>query len=253
MELFQIVFLPIFRQVGPTQIPLKRNHWVFNVWPRCWPLVSWKTYPNIWAIWLLEVSIILERPSFWLGCKLVRRRLLVLRILVALQWHPLWITLHGSQNRLSHCHLGIQPRLGVSEISVLTPLSWDDSSLTSLLLFTLVICQAGSFSIFLPFFLHSIQDYHCLEHRSKLELNELNPLPAMRSSWSLGRALLKRFLLDSWASTMHACFDFRLSDPSHVSLYCWFFTLQDMAASMGNSNFSARFKWFLWTQYHSDQ
>ena len=31
------------------QISIKRNHRAFDVLPRCWPLVSWKTNPNIWT------------------------------------------------------------------------------------------------------------------------------------------------------------------------------------------------------------
>ena len=39
-------------------------------------------------------------------------------------------------------------------------------------------------------------------------LNKLNPFSSMWSSWSFGRVLPKRSLVDLWASTTHACFDF---------------------------------------------
>ena len=55
------------------------------------------------------------------------------------------------------------------------------------------------------------------------------------------------------ASTMHACFDLRLSDHPQVSLYWRVFTLKGMADCLGNSNFSVRFSWFLSTQYLLDQ
>ena len=58
------------------------------------------------------------------------------------------------------------------------------------------------------------------------------------SSWSLGRILPKRFLVESWPSKMRAwCCDFRLLDSPHIALCQNVFNLQSMAASIGNSNF----------------
>ena len=66
----------------------------------------------------------------------------------------------------------------------------------------------------------------------------------MWSSWSFGRDDSKRCLVDSWASTMHACFVFGiLLDASLFASVSWklerFFVpfLQGIAASIGSSNF----------------
>ena len=32
------------------QISFKKNHWIFNVWPRFGLFVSWKTYPYVWRV-----------------------------------------------------------------------------------------------------------------------------------------------------------------------------------------------------------
>ena len=40
------------------------NHGIFNFWPRCWPIVSWKTYPNVRCLCLLEKLSIVDRFSF---------------------------------------------------------------------------------------------------------------------------------------------------------------------------------------------
>ena len=83
--------------------------------------------------------------QFWrvvhltLVCKQISHRLLVLHNQVVLQWHPLhslpsfvtqtelalW-TQHRNLNRLSPCHLWVQPDLCGFETSILTPLSWDN-------------------------------------------------------------------------------------------------------------------------------
>ena len=65
------------------------GHKNFNVWPRFWPLVSWETYPKYLDIRTLEFSVILERLSFLLECKLILRRVLVLHNLFVFQWRPL--------------------------------------------------------------------------------------------------------------------------------------------------------------------
>ena len=78
-------------------------------------------------------------------------------------------------------------------------------------------------------------------------------------SWSISS---ESFLVDSWASTMHACFVFwTLLDPlvsSSVSRHMLgrllgrlvVLSLQGIAASIGISNFSMRVWWFSWALHH---
>ena len=105
------------------QISFKMNHWISNVWPRCWPFVSWKTYPFFWKLWHQNFEQFLSVLQSDFGCKQILRRLLVHHGRVALQWHPLllrpsfemqtklalWIR-HKSQSRLLQCHLGVATR-----------------------------------------------------------------------------------------------------------------------------------------------
>ena len=53
VKLLRIVF-PITIQLMGVQKKnsFKKNHWIFNVWPRFRPFMSWKTYPCIWTFWL---------------------------------------------------------------------------------------------------------------------------------------------------------------------------------------------------------
>ena len=227
----------------------------------------------------LEASVMLKRLSFFLGCKLMLRRLLVWRNLVALQRHPwlfrpsfemqtnpvLWMQ-RKSLNRLLKYHLGVQLDLCIVDTSVLSPLCWEDrrpslkqkmdicffcaSKLTSFMLCTLVICHAGICSTFS----HSLSTAASasgifiawgtgMNLCTRLKwLNDLDPFSAMWFSWSFDRVLSKRVLVDSWASTMHACFDFRiLLDSVQVSLcrneHCVVFSLQGIVASVGSSTF----------------
>ena len=63
------------------------------------------------------------------------------------------------------------------------------------------------------------------------------PFPAMWFSWSSCGILSKRFLVDSSASTMHACFTLQMPEELQVSLYLLLLILQSVAASIGISNF----------------
>ena len=77
--------------------------------------------------------------------------------------------------------------------------------------------------------------------------NELNPFSAMWSSWLLGRVESERFLVDSWASTMHACFVLTVDSAVSLAVSCRFFErffvpiLQNIAAFIGTSNFFLAF------------
>ena len=151
---------------------------------------------------------------------------------------------HKIQNHLSQCHLGErlvpcfsgyigshwaflrwQMSIKVAKWTVL--LSLCASRITSFCLPTLSNCQAGL--VFLSFFHASstaafaswifiawgIGTNLC----AKLQwLIELYPLSDLWSSWSFGRVGSKRFLVDSWASTMHACFVFWIFLDSSLSL-----------------------------------
>ena len=95
-------------------------------------------------------------------------------------------------------------------------LSFCASWMTSVLLFTLSNCQTGIVSNFF----HSLSTAAFVSGTfiawgvginlcTKLSCAiELYPLPAMWSSWSFGRDDFKRCIVDSCASTMHACFVF---------------------------------------------
>ena len=99
--------------------------------------------------------------------------------------------------------------------------SFCPSGMSSFLLLTFVTCNAGNLSSFLHSFSTTV-------FASGIFIaDELNPFPAMWSSWSLGKVLSKRFLVDSWPSAMLARFDLWLSDSlPQVSLYWWFLTSQ---------------------------
>ena len=138
---------------------------------------------------------------FWPGCKLILH-LLVLRILVALQWHPLrlllsflwrrwtllceyctraWIIFYSVTSEYNSAFV-------ICEILVPTPNSWDDRCplmtrserfcLLSLLhrsplFFVSDFCQLPCRNLleFFPFFAHCcfrIWHFHCFRHRNKL-------------------------------------------------------------------------------------
>ena len=183
------------------QSSFNKNHWSFDLWPRCWSLVSWQTYPKkILGILNLKIPSILARTPFWCGCNLILRRMLVLHILVPLLWHPLLLqpsfvmqtnpslrTLQKSQNRLSQCHLGIRLCLSTFDIEVPTPHSWNDRCpstwqnelffASSVLLGWRSFCSLlwpfamlGFFEL-LPLFVHwcfGIQDVHSLGQKIKI-------------------------------------------------------------------------------------
>ena len=102
-----------------------------------------------------------------------------------------------------------------------------------------------------------IRDFHRLEQKNEIVRKIVMPRWIQHpwtkwSSWSFCKILCKRFLVDSWTFTMHANFDFRMSDSSHISLCPEVFSLHGMATSIGNYHFSVRILWFLWTPYHPD-
>ena len=159
----------------------------------------------------------------------------------------LW-TLHKSQSRLSQSHLGAS--LCTSKISVLTPHSWDDrcsSAQQNDLIFALFVddrpplCSIPWSSAMLTNFRasstlcpqgFSIRDLSLLGAEAWTCAQDCND----STNWTLPQQCDKRFLVDSWAPAVHACFDFWLLDSPHVSLYQYVFSLQGMAASVGNSN-----------------
>ena len=62
------------------------GHWIFNVCPWFWSLVSWKTYPYLWTFILtLEFWAIWERFFVLPKCTRILHQLLVRRKLVILQ------------------------------------------------------------------------------------------------------------------------------------------------------------------------
>ena len=130
---------------------------------------------------------------------------------------------------------------------------------TSFSLLTLSNCQAGtvsSFSIPCPLLL-SPPEFSSLE--ASEEMCEPSCNESLNYALCLwcdlrglsGRDDSKRFLVDSWASTMHACFGFGILLNSalfaSVSWYgkCFFVPfLHGIAASIG-TNLPLRFRWFL--------
>ena len=138
-----------------------------------------------WEIFFLDILTselwaILERPPSLLDCKLTLRRLLVLHNQEVFPWHPL----------LQRPSLVTQTNPGPS-----------------------VNCHAGNFFWASPtaafasgiFIAWGTGTNLC----TKFEWpSELNPFSAMWSSWSSGKVDSKRFLVDSWTSTRHACFVF---------------------------------------------
>ena len=89
---------------------------------------------------------------------------------------------------------------------------------------------------------------------------ELYRLPAMWSSWSFSRDDSGLCLVDSGASTLHACFVFGilLDSPRFASVSwngkCFFVPfLHGIAASIGTSNFFLFFLWFLFLLHLLDQ
>ena len=85
IELFQNVFHTIIRQVGDSTSFVQEE----RLGLQCMSIFLWAIYVVVDVsrnldIRTSEVSMILERPPFCLGCKLIRRRLLVLHILVVL-------------------------------------------------------------------------------------------------------------------------------------------------------------------------
>ena len=165
----------------------KRNHWIFNVRPRFWPLVSWKTYPNIWTWRLLNV----QQP--WS----------VLHLHLGVGWYCVgglsctgrsscndvhhfccchlsfvqWI-LHGLQSRLSQCHLGTRLVLYPSGILFLTQHFlrwhvhlWNKVDFPENIFLALHFLQiTRRFFQLLPFFVHGcfrIRNFHRSRHRNK--------------------------------------------------------------------------------------
>ena len=152
---------------------------------------------------------------------------------------------------------------------VLTPLSWDDrcpwmsQSGLSFSLFVhpkshlscssrYPIATLASFQASTPFLVNCrfrIRNFHRLWHRKMLCTRlwwfvELNPLSAMWSWWSFDRVDSKRFLVDSWYSTMHAYFVFLLDSVIPLAaVSCSSLKrilvpiLQSIAASIGTSTF----------------
>ena len=161
-----------------------------------------------------------------------------------------WI-LHNSQNHLSQCHHKAQPSLCISETSVPTPhscisaakwtvpCSFCASWMTSVLLFTLVICHAGKFPSFFPILWPprlGHLDFHRLRHGDTL-VHEIvmtqwiNWTPFLQCDlhdlWV--QFFPKRFPVNWWASTTHAYFALRLSDSPQLSLRWWLWTLHAVA------------------------
>ena len=153
------------------------------------------------------------------GWKLILRALLVLRILVALLWHPLLLLpsfvtlmLRKSLNHLSQIHLGVPlgPLHSNSEL-LRGHMSTNDAQVTVL-----------------PSFLECFRLSSCgvssLEVFARLQRPyALIPFPAMWSSWSLCRVPSIRSLVDSSASTMHAYFVLHIPGAlqSPCTLFLW--------------------------------
>ena len=144
------------------------------VWPRFWPLLSWKTYPYIYTCGHCDFRIPSNfGASFIFTCMLIRRQLLVHHSQEVLQWHPLLLRLlaetHTSraqhrpqrpQTRLLQCHseydfwffgcnsafLRWQMSIHVEKWTFF--LSLCAPRVTSFLLLTWSICQAGIVSSF---------------------------------------------------------------------------------------------------------
>ena len=238
---------------------------------------------EFWAFW--------EHPPSSPECMLIRRQLLVHHSLVVLQWHPSLlrqsfatqtsppcsVKTAWAPSRLLQRHLGVRLVLYTSEMLVLTPhfLRWQMSTnaakwtfflspcasrITSFLLLTLSSCHAGTVSSFsrslsTAAFAPGIFTAWGIGINlwTKLQcVSALSHLPAMWSSWSFGRDDPKRFLVDSWASTTHACLVFGilfnsplLASVSWKSETLFAPNLQGIAASFGTSNFFC----FFWSPY----
>ena len=117
--------------------------------------------------------------------------------------------------------------------------------------------QSGHFFKLFPLFVHSgfgIRDNHCLKHRCelvhKIANDSMDWTPSQQCDHhNVSASFPMRFLVDSCASTMHACFDFWiLLDPLSISR-CWY----DLFAVFSSQVLSVRFEWFRWTPYHPDQ
>ena len=181
----------------------------------------------------------------------------------------LWIQ-HTSLARISQCHLGARLVLCAFDTSVPTPRFWYDRCpwvwqsrlffaflcFQKNLLCVLYFSQLPSWQLFELLPLRAcIQNFHCLGHKNKLVHNIAmtqwveHPFSAMWSSWSFGGIPFKRFLVDSWASTMRACFDFwillvpldSLSLSRCLNGRSIVFSLQSIAASIGFFNVSFPF------------
>ena len=169
-------------------------------------------------------------------------------------------------NHLSQCHLGAQLALCIFEIVVPTPNSWDDrdpfttqnvlllpsflASATTSLFFDFRQLPCRYFLGFSPFFVHCCFRIWFFIALGKVInlctwlqwLTELIRFTAVWSSWSLCcRVPSKRFLVDSWASTMRAYLVSGVSGLRQVSLYVHLLILQGIAAGIGTSNFLGRF------------
>ena len=206
---------------------------------------------------------------------------LVLRILVALTWHPLLLqtsfvtqmylaleTLRKSLNHLLQCltseynsafvFLTFWFQLRILEMTdVHLRRKMNFSALSPCFInhlffcfWPLSSCYAGIFSSFSHdfstaafasgiFIASGIGINLCTRFLWFSEI--LFPLPAIWSSWALWRGPSIRFLADSSASTMHACFVSRLSKTLQVSLYSSRLVLQGIAAGIGSSNFLRAF------------
>ena len=141
--------------------------------------------------------------------------------------------LRKNQNRFSQCHHGARSDFCTFDTSGLTTHfemtdTYQSSKVDFIFLFLrfknkrffvflpLIICRADNFSSFS----HSLSTaafesgiFIAWGKGTNLRdnlwwLNELNPFSATRSAWSCGRVESKHFLVDSWASTMHAYFAF---------------------------------------------
>ena len=123
--------------------------------------------------------------------------------------------------------------------------SFTASKMTSLLLYTLVSCQAKNFSSFTHVFAHCclcIQNFHRLVQKNELVhkiimTQRVKPLLS-NVIFTIFRQSPFRTLSLRFMSflPMHICFDFRLSDPPHFSLCRNVFSTQGRAASIGSSN-----------------
>ena len=87
-KFFELSFPQEVSKWMTVRISFKRNHWVFDVWPRLWPLVSWKTYPYIWTLRLWNFKHPWCVLHFYLGVSWYCVGGLSQRILVLSQWRP---------------------------------------------------------------------------------------------------------------------------------------------------------------------